>query len=121
MADFVRLKKGDAVLIAMLASGSTITDAAKSAGVSERTARRRMGEQEFCCLVNEARAALVSEATGALAASMSDAASTLKELLKAQSDRTRLAAARSIIWLGIKAREASELEGRLLELERAIS
>lgn len=116
-----RKSKGDALLIAMLASGSTIKDAANSAGVSERTARRRLDDPGFCQRVNEAQAALVGQATGVLAAGMTEAAETLKSLLQAQSERTRLSAARAILWLGLKVRETAELEARLLEIEKAMA
>lgn len=113
------LKKSDMVLIAMLASGSSITDSAEAAKVSERTARRRLDDPEFCHMVNEAQAAMLNEASGVLSASMTEAANTLRALLKSENERTRLVAARSILRLGPEVREKVEFEARLLELEKA--
>jgi hypothetical protein len=121
MSDFDRFnKKGDAMLIAMLASGATTKEAAEAAGISERTARRRLQEPDFLQLVGEARAGLIDRASSTLASGMVEAANTLKELLKANSERTRLGAAKALILLGLRAREVGELEDRLRELERAI-
>lgn len=121
MSDFDRFnKKGDAMLIAMLASGATTKEAAEAAGISERTARRRLQEPDFLQLVGEARAGLIDRASSTLASGMVEAANTLKELLKANSERTQLGAAKALILLGLRAREVGEFEDRLRELERAM-
>jgi hypothetical protein len=52
-----------------------------------------------------------------MADGMAAAAKTLRKLLKADADTVKLGAARSILELGNKLREAVELEQRLAALE----
>jgi hypothetical protein len=102
-------KNADSALLLGLASGKTIADAAQSAGVSERTAFRRQ--------VAELRAEMVSRALGKMADSMTEAADCLRALLHAESESTRLGAARSILELASKLRDSVELDERLAALE----
>jgi AcrR family transcriptional regulator len=114
-------KSADAVLVAALAAGETIADAATRAGVGERTVYRRLEDAEFCAVVRNARAALVDGVVGALTAASSAAVMTLKELLDPASPPTvRLGAAKAIIELGTKARDAEDVTRRLEDLEEAI-
>ena len=48
---------------------------------------------------------------------MTDAAKTLRELLTCKSHAVRLGAARSLLEIGVKAREVLELEERVRALE----
>ncbi|MDQ3820178.1 MAG: hypothetical protein M3362_21210, partial [Acidobacteriota bacterium] len=57
-------RKGDLVLMTALAGGASIKDAAKIAGVGERTAHRRLNEPEFQEKIAELRTQLLSEAVG---------------------------------------------------------
>jgi hypothetical protein len=109
-------KNGDALALA-LASGASIVDAATTAGMSERTAYRRLAKPAFRRRVAEVRAEMVARALGKRADGMSDAASTLRKLLKAKSESVRLSACRALLELGVKLRESVELEARLSELE----
>ena len=110
-------RKGDSGLVAALAGGATVRDAARSAGVSERTAHRRLEDAAFARRVAEARAELIAQAVGTLADASTVAASTLRGLLKAESESVRLGAARSILELAVKLRESEELERRIAALE----
>ena len=56
-----------------------------------------------------------------MADGVTEAADTLRGLLKADSDAVKLGAARSLLELGTKLREAVELEERLTDLERRIT
>ncbi|NOS99411.1 MAG: hypothetical protein HOP29_02155, partial [Phycisphaerales bacterium] len=85
--------------------------------VGERTVYRRMGEPGFRGRVNAAKAAIVEHAAGRMAGSMTAAADTLRGLLSAEREATRLGAARSILELGPRLREAAELERRITDLE----
>lgn len=114
-------KNADPLLIAALAGGQTIVAAAKSAGVSERTVRRRLQEPGFRQEVQATRTQMVSEATGFLARASSGAAATLVHLLKAESEQVRLGAARSILELGARLREGEEFERRLASLEEMLN
>lgn len=119
MADNGRSHKSD-TLAAELAAGRTVRDAATAAGVSERTAYRRLSEHPFAARVAELRAAMVGEALGRLSANMGRAADVLAALLDDDDPGVRQRAAAKLIELGLRVREQVELEGRVRELERAL-
>lgn len=111
-------KNADTALVAALAGGATVEAAAKLAGVSERTVYRRLENAGFRRQVAEARAAMIERATAKLAEASTEAAATLRALLDASSPpAVRLGAARAILELGTRLREAEELEKRIAELE----
>jgi HEAT repeat protein len=120
MAENGRAKRGDEALLLALAGGATVRDAARSAGIGERTATRRLADPGFRRRVAENRADMVARALGKLADGATEAVDTLRKLLGAEADTVKLGAARSILELGTKLREAVELEERLAELERRI-
>jgi hypothetical protein len=109
--------RDDALTLA-LARGLSNAEAAAEAGVSERTVGRRKAAPAFLARVRELRAGLVEWAAARLADGMVEAADTLGGLLTAESEATRLGAARSLIELGAKRRDSLELEERIAELER---
>jgi hypothetical protein len=110
-------RKGDAALLTALAAGESVTDAAKRAGISERTAHRRLTEPDFRGRVTEARAAMVARALGKLADASCEAVDTLRGLLHAEAESVKLGASRAILELGNKLREAVEHEERIARLE----
>jgi hypothetical protein len=110
----------DALALA-LASGKTITEAAAIAGLSRRTATRRVADPTFRLRVAELRAEMVGRALGKMADGMAAAADTLRGLLDAEGESVRLGAARSILELGNKLRESVELEQRLADLEQRLA
>jgi hypothetical protein len=110
-------RKGDVALMLALAGGQAVRDAARLAGVGERTATRRVADAGFRRRVADLRAEMVARAAGQLADGMAAAAATLRGLLTAKSEPVRLAAARSILEIGNKLREAVELEARLQAVE----
>jgi HEAT repeat protein len=61
---------------------------------------------------------MVARAMGNITEGMTDAATTLRKLLKAKSESVRLSACRALLELGVKLRESVELEERIAELER---
>src|SRR5262245_50392798 len=103
-----------------LAAGATVCQAAERAGLSVRTAYRRLAEASFRQRVAELRAEMVERAVGKMADGMAEAADTLRQLLRADAESVRLGAARSMLELGNKLRESVELEQRLVELERRL-
>ncbi len=112
----------DAVLIAALAGGATILDAAEQGGVNERTVRRRLEDADFKRQVNAARAELIAAAVGKLAGASTKAVETLEDLLdEPTAPAVRLGSARAILELGAKLREGLELEVRIAELEARLS
>ena len=112
-------KNGDVALVAGLAGGASVQEAARQARLSERTAYRRLEDPEFCHQVAEARRALIVRAVGTLARVASAAAVTLAQLLKAESESVRLGACRAILELAVRLRESEELEARIAALEDA--
>jgi len=110
-------RKGDSTLLLALAGGQTVRDAARSAGIGERAATRRAADPAFCRRVAELRSEMVCRAAGQLADGMAQAVATLRELLTAESESVRLAAARSILEIGPKLRETVELEERMAAIE----
>ena len=110
-------KTAEAALLAALAGGATVQEAAEQAGVSEATAYRRLREPAFCQQLSEARAELIKRAVGRLARDCSAAADTLRDLLTAESETVRLGAAKGILELAVKIREHDELAERVAALE----
>jgi hypothetical protein len=91
MAEIGR-RKGDNALLLALASGQTVRDAARLAGIGERTATRRMADPGFRRRVNELRGEMVGRALGKLADAATEAVDTLRKLLKAKADTVKLGA-----------------------------
>jgi len=112
-----RRNADDAIAVA-LAAGQTQAGAAAAAGVSERTVARRVTDPAFRQLVSRLRGEMVGQAIGVLVAGMFGSAVVLRHLmLNAESETVRLGAARSVLELALRAREATELEERVQALE----
>ena len=109
----------DAVLAQQMAAGRTLKDAAKAAGVSVRTARRRASDKRFMRRVRRARAELLEEAGGRLVASLNAAVLTLSQLLISDDENVRLRAADKMIAHATRVAELVDLENRVAELENA--
>ena len=110
-------RNGDEFLIAGLAAGKAVKDAATEAGVSERTAFRRIGEADFRQRVAELRGRMIEAAVGRLAATAGVACDRLTKLLEAESESVQLGAARTILDQTIRWRELLAIETRLTRLE----
>jgi hypothetical protein len=117
MADTPRRKGEDALLLA-LACGATVDAAARQCKLCTRTVYRRLAEPRFKRRLQEVRSDMVQRTGGMLTAAAGEAVKTLLALLKDPvAGPTRLGAARAVLELGVKLRESSELEERLLALE----
>jgi hypothetical protein len=114
-------KNADAALLAALTAGKATEDAAAAVGVSPRTAYRRLADPAFRQRLAEAQAQLVAQALGKVTASATAAAATLERLLTAESETVRLGAARTILELGTKVRENSDLAARMQALEHLLA
>ena len=114
-------KKTDEALILHLASGTTVEAAAELAGISRATAFRRLQDPEFQRRVKQARGEMIERAAGHLAAGATEASITLRNLLASDSEKVRLAAAKTIIEGVLKVRDATEFEERLVTLEKLAS
>jgi hypothetical protein len=114
-------RKADHQLLAALACGATVESAARQAGVSESTAYRRLADPAFGRQLQATRADMIQRTAGALTAAATEAVRTLLELQKAVAPpAVRLGAARSVLEIGIKLREAADLEERLSALEQQL-
>ena len=102
-----------------LAAGKTVEQAARDAGVSDRTIYRWQKRPRFRAMVAAARGRLVDAAAGVLSARMSDGAAELARLLRSRDPNVRLRAAVKLIELGLRAHEYADLEGRVRQLEGA--
>jgi hypothetical protein len=110
----------DELLLAALASGTPVEQAAKTAGVSKRTAYRRLADPRFASRLAQARDELISSALGELVEGASKAVKTLRSLLDAEDERVRLAAAKGHLEQLLRLRETLALNQRLAALERAL-
>ncbi len=109
----------DELLAHLLASGATITAAAKKADVARKTVHRRLEDPAFRAKVSEARRGMLSRAAGRLARRMGDAADELARLLRDDDATVRLRAAGKLLELGIRVTETLDLAERVEELEKA--
>jgi hypothetical protein len=111
----------DAALALALARGLTIARAAKTAGVSEATAYRRLREEPFRQTVRDLRTQMTAEAVGVLAAASADAARTLTMLAtKSKREEIALAAARAVLDQAARLREQTDLAQELADLRAMV-
>lgn len=102
-----RKKQEDALVLA-LACGATVEAAAKQCGVCERTVSRRLKDPKFKRRLAKVQADIVERTVGALTAASMESVRTLLDLQKLTTpSATRLGAAKAVLELGMKAREAS--------------
>jgi len=85
------------------------------------TVYRRLDDADFCRRLSQLRGQIMGQAVGTLISTSTDAATTLRALLSAESESVRLGAARSILEPGSKFRESLELEERLARLENLLA
>ena len=117
MADNGSFNSDDQLAMA-LASGCSVRNASTEAGVSERTAFRRLNDLSFRKHVHEVRRVALEEAISKLSAAGSSAVEAMLDLLNSEAPpSTRLAAARAILEFGCRLRETNDFETRLCELE----
>ena len=95
----------------------TIEAAAKRAGVSDVTLWRWMQEPDFRDRYRQARRQVLEGAIASLQQSAGEAATTLRALLKAESESVRLGAARAILDQATKGADLLDLEARIAALE----
>jgi hypothetical protein len=106
---------------ALLASGSTIRDAAVESGAGERTIHSWLDDPAYRAFVEGLRDRILAETIGRLTRAATRAATVLEGLLEAESEGVRLRAALGLIDTMIKTREHGELSARVTELEAQLS
>lgn len=112
--------RSDELLLGALASGSSVEQAAVTAGISTRTAYRRLASAQFAKRLAQARDELISNTLGELIECATEAVATLRGLLNSPDDRVRLNAAKCTLEQLLRLRETLTLNERLRALERAV-
>jgi hypothetical protein len=111
-------KHTDEALLVALACGATVENAARTAGISARTAQRRLAEPGFRKRLQELRTDMAQRTGSMLTAAGMEAVKTLISLQDgAIAAPVRLGAARTVLEFGIKLRESNELVERIAALE----
>ena len=110
-------KHADSALIAALAGGSTVEDAATTAGVGVATVYRRLKEPEFRRQVDDARAEMIAAAVAKLGAASTKAVAKLEGRLAAEAEAVQLGAAKAILDAALRWREHEDLAERVAALE----
>jgi hypothetical protein len=112
----IQTAKRSALFIA-IAAGQSVREVARQHSVAERTVRRWLCSPKAQKVISRYRSQITSTALGRLNEGLLAAADTLVDLLKADSEQTRLGAARTIIESVVRLREVTEFEDRLRYLE----
>ena len=112
--------RSDELLMAGLLAGLSVSAAAKAAGISVRTAQRRMRDAEFEQKFRDRKVGLVSRTTSLLTANAAAAATVLRKIFddKKATPGARVAAATATLRLTLESYELEELERRINDLER---
>jgi hypothetical protein len=100
-----------------------VENAARKAGISERTAYRRLHNPAFVQQLDQLRAEMVQRTAGLLTGAGLGAVKTLVDLQQDATvpPATRRGAARDVLQLAIQYRETAELEQRVAALEAGLA
>lgn len=115
------MRKHQEQVIAALLTSSSRREAAKAAGVSERTVYSYLQDPDVQRAYAQARQALVTDATGQIQRALGSAIAILTATVRddtAQA-RERIAAARALLDYGIKYSISADISRRIEELEQA--
>ena len=111
-------RNADNSFLNALACGASVENAARAAGISGRTAYRRMADPAFRKRLQKVRDGIVQRTAGAVTAAWTESVKTLLALQQPTVSATvRLGAARAILEIGIKLRELTDLTERIGALE----
>jgi AraC-like DNA-binding protein len=111
-------KQQKILLVTALAKGATVTQAAQQAGVSERTVYRRLQEPDVQARIEAIQNETLQRAAAVITAAAQEGIHSLVALQNSSTPpAVRRAAARDIFEMGLRLREAADLEKRLLALE----
>ncbi len=95
-----RFQRSDEIMAIAIANGANLCEAARAAGVCDKTAQRRWKEAEFRDWILELRAEIRCRGVGRLVQNMDAAITALFAGLSANSEAVRISAARAILRLG---------------------
>lgn len=108
--------KQELALAYLIESGSR-KEAAKKAGITERTLYKYLKDEEFSAAYRAARSEMMKNTTDRINACMMPAINTLLYVMKSGSPNARVAAARTILEYGLRITEANEIMERIIKLE----
>ena len=116
-------RAAEQVLLTALAFGATVENAARKAGIGERTAYRRLADPDFRARLSQARQEAVVRTAGMLTGA---AVGSVKTLVDLQQDASvpaavRRGAARDVLEMAVKYRESAEMEQRVAAIEERLS
>jgi hypothetical protein len=122
MARGIRQEAEEALLQALVC-GATIENAARKAGVSERTAYRRLQDPKFRQRLAGLRLDMIERTAAMLTGAGLVSVKTLVELQQdvAVSAGVRRHAARDVLEMGLKLHDHADLEARLAALEARLA
>ena len=108
----------ETALVSALASGATVAQAALRAGVSERTVYRRLEKPEFQARIDALQDEMIQQVASVLTAAAQVGVQSLVALQDpSTAPNVRRSAARDLLELGLRLREAADWEKRLAALE----
>jgi hypothetical protein len=105
-----------------LLGGMNFTEASQAAGIVISTLWRWMREPDFKQALREGRLDLMEGAVGKIQQACSEAVETLQSVMRNEQSpaSSRVAAARCVIEMALKAVELQDIESRLTALELAV-
>jgi hypothetical protein len=104
-------------LVQALAGGATEREAAEQAGIDEPTVRHRLTDPDFRRAVSRARGETFDVAHGRLVGLASQATGIFRRLMESDQPSVARRAAKAVLELGPRLREATEVDERITRLE----
>src|SRR5262245_52058472 len=116
-------KEADRVLLQALACGATVENAARKAGVGERTVYRRLANPDFRRQISDLRTEMQQRTLGMLTGA---GMGSVKVLVDLQGDVSappgvRRRSARDVLEMAVKFRESVDWEQRLAAIEARLA
>ena len=115
----LQMKANDEKILSALIAHKTIGEAARVAGVSERTIYSRLADDDFRAEYEARQKCTLDNACKALQSALTDAVDVLKAIMNDTdtSPGSRITAARSVLEYGVKLTELTDLAARVAALE----
>ena len=113
--------QGTDALVTALAAGTTVAEAAQRAGISERTAYRRLAEPHTKQQIQDVRAVLFTRAGGRLADVMDAAVATLVQNLSYAPPSVQVRVPVALLEQALKLRTSEELAQPVAALEVVVA
>jgi hypothetical protein len=116
-------KEAEESLLQALVCGATVENAARKAGVSERTAYRRLNDSKFRQRLADLRLEMIQRTAAMLTGAGMVSVKTLVDLQQdvEVSAGVRRHAARDVLEMGLKLRDHSDVEARLAAIEARLA